>query len=228
MQSLLEKSTGLAAELVQIYFEDSQLKELYPFAVPYKNTLTIFFENEVIRKLVPETKADKMGVCSWRLREKQRYYIGRPRPITEEVINSDYEVLSFTKNTKYHRMLAAAKQSHEHFQPCFDILLKAIGKYRPFEIKNPIYQNHFMARRDIYQHYVKTYLSPIMDLIENDKEINEMAMRDAKYEKLIRSSADFLEPLIGINYYPMVPFLLERLFSVFCQNEGIKVTYNDL
>jgi len=33
-------------EFYQIYFEDGQLKHLYPFAIPYKNTdLTLYFEN---------------------------------------------------------------------------------------------------------------------------------------------------------------------------------------
>lgn len=217
----------MAAVLVQIYYDDSQLKELYPFAIPYKNTLDVFFENTPIKKLVSETTADKIGICSWRLREKQRYYIGRPKPITEEVINGDYEVLSFTKNTKYHKMLANAAQNHTHFQPCFTKLLSAIGVNCPGEIKNPIYQNHFCASSDIYKTYVERYLSPAMDIITNDPIINEMAMRDSNYSKLNNVSGEFLKEKIGINYFPMVPFLLERLFSVFCQNEKIKVTYND-
>jgi len=216
----------MAAQLVQIYYEDDQLKQLYGFAVPYKNELTVFFENEVIKKLVPETKTDKIGVCSWRLREKQRYYIGRPRPITEEVINGSYEVLSFTRNTKYHKMLAFAAQSHAHFQPCFNKLLSAIGVNCPGEIKNPIYQNHFCARSDIYKFYVERYLSRCMDTIINDPIINVMAMKDANYGKLKGDKHDLTDK-IGIKHYPMVPFLLERLFSVFCQNERINVTYND-
>jgi hypothetical protein len=215
------------SELYQIYFEDVQLKELYPFSIPYKNTLDIFFENSVIARLVPETKADKIGVCSWRLREKQRYYIGRPRPITEEVINGDYEVLSFTKNTKYHKMLANAAQNHAHFQPCFNKILSALGVNCPGEIKNPIYQNHFCARSEIYRYYVGRYLSNAMELITNDPVINEMAMRDSNYTHLNKCSAEHLKDKIGVSYYPMVPFLLERLFSVFVQNEKIKVTYND-
>lgn len=216
------------SELYQIYYEPNQLQYLYPFAKPYFNDrLTVFFESSVIRELVPKSIAKSIGVCSWRLREKQRYYIGRPRPITEEVINSDYEVLSFTKNTKYHKMLANAAQSHAHFQPCFTKLLSAIGVNCPGEIKNPIYQNHFCARSDIYRHYVERYLSRVMDTITNDPVINEMAMRDSNYSKLSQQNPEHLRDKIGLTYYPMVPFLLERLFSVFCQNEKIKVTYND-
>ena len=216
------------SELYQIYYDIDQLQHLYPFAKPYFNEqLTVFFESSVIRELVPRSTAKSIGVCSWRLKEKQRYYIGRPRPITEEVINGDYEVLSFTKNTKYHKMLANASLNHKHFQPTFDNIIRSIGVNCPGEIKNPIYQNHFCARSDIYKRYVQRYLAPAMDLIINDKEINAMAMQDSNYSKLTNQSSEHLKEKIGINYYPMVPFLLERLFSVFCQNEKIKVTYND-
>jgi hypothetical protein len=217
----------MAAQLVQIYYDDAQLAQLYGFAVPYKNELDLFFENSVIAKVVPATKADKIGVCSWKLREKQRYYIGRPRPITEEVINGDYDVLSFTKNTKYHKMIANAEMNHVHFNPCFDKILLQIGKTRSLEVKDAIYQNHFMARKEIYQAYVDRWLIPAMEQIENDPVIHEMAMRDSNYSQLSQQSAQHLKDKIGIGYYPMIPFLLERLFSVFCQHERIKVTYND-
>ena len=57
----------------QIYYNDSQLTELYDFAIPYKNlTLTPYFENSVIAELVPKCQSKKIAVCSWRLREKRK------------------------------------------------------------------------------------------------------------------------------------------------------------
>jgi hypothetical protein len=64
-----------------------------------------------------------------------------------------------------------------------------------------------------------------MDCIQNDAEINEMAMRDSKYSDLTNQSAAHLLLKIGICYYPMIPFLLERLFSVYVSNKRIAVTY---
>lgn len=229
MRELLQDGFQVAAQLIQIYYDESQLKELYPFAVPYFNEkLTVFFENSVIADLVMKTNASKIGVCSWKLRQKQRgYYIGRPKPITQEVINGDYEILSFTKNTKYHQMIAAATQSHKYFQPTFDKILKAIGKTRPHEVKNPIYQNHFIAKREIYQDYVKNWLIPAMEVMENDPEIKELCYKDSNYSNLSGGSAMNLEKQIGLSYFPMHPFLLERLFSVYHNVMGHKVTYND-
>lgn len=219
----------MAAELIQIYYREEQLKELYPFATPYFNEkLTVFFENSVIVEQVMKTKATKIGVTSWKLRQKQRgFYIGRARPITQEVIDGDYDILSFTKNTKYHVMLAAAAQSHAYFQPTFDKILSAIGKTRPHEVKDPIYQNAFVATKEIYQDYVKNWLSPAMEVMENDKEIRELCFKDSNYDKLSGESAANLEKQIGLRYFPMHPFLLERLFSVYHNVQGLKVTYND-
>jgi hypothetical protein len=52
-----------------------------------------------------------------------------------------------------------------------------------------------------------------------------MAMRDSKYSDLTNQSAAHLLLKIGICYYPMIPFLLERLFSVYVSNKRIAITY---
>lgn len=216
----------MAAELIQIYYKDEHLKNIYPFAKACKNEgLTVFFENDVIARLVTETKADKIAVCSWKLKDKMRYYIGKPRQITQELLNSEYEVMSFTRNTENHKMLAAAAMWHPGFLTTFDKILDSIGVRRPGEVKIPIYQNHFSARRDIYQDYVKTYLIPAMEVITNDKEINALAMQDSKYSDLTHQSAEHLKEKLGISYYPLIPFLLERLFSIYVSNKRIRVTH---
>lgn len=215
----------MAAELIQIYYTNEQKEKLFDFAKPYFNSgLTIFFENDPIKKLVLATEADKIAVCSWKLRDKLRWYIGRPRALTPELLDSDYDVLSFTRNTKYHKMLAAAEVWHPGFLKIFDKMLGAIGVSRPGEIKTPIYQNHFSARTQIYKDYIQSYLSPVMDAMVSDKELNEMVMRDSHYSDLTHQTAEHLQEKIGINYYPLVPFLLERLFSVYVHNKKLNVT----
>lgn len=214
------------ARLVQIIYHESQRKECYPFADIYFNSgLTVYFENEIIRDVVSTCHDQRIAVVSWKLKEKLRWYIGRPRPLTQELLESDYEVMSFTKNTDYHKMFAAANAWHPGFLDIFDKILAKIGVTRPWEVKIPIYQNHFAAKTDIYQDYVKNYLSPAMDCIENDKEINALAMGDSKYSDLTHQSAEHLKSKLGISYYPLAPFLLERLFSVYCHNKRISVTH---
>lgn len=219
----------MAAKLIQIYYKDEQKAACYPFSELYFNdSLTIFFENTPISKLVMETKAEKVGVCSWKLREKMRTNVCRPRELTEDVINTDYEVLSFTCNTKYHKMLAAAEIWHKGFRPALEKVCESIGQKCPGEVRSPIYQNAFMARTEIYQDYVKNWLNPAMEAMTNDPELNAMVKTDSNYSNLNKrdaASPERLQELIGMPFYPLAPFILERLFSIYVHNKRINVTW---
>ena len=215
-------------ELYQIYYKDEQLKEIYPFAIPYKNEgLTIFFENEIISRLAMASEAEKIAVCSWKLRMKQRYNMPCG-PITKEIIESEYDVLSFTKNSKHHTMLAAASTWHPGFREALTQIVEGIGKKMPFEVKKPIYQNAFSAKREIYWDYLTDYLNPAMELIKNDPKVYALSTADSNYTQLVKkdaASAEYLQEQIGMPFYPLVPFLLERLFSIYVHNKNINVTW---
>lgn len=219
----------MALDFYQIIYDDSQREKCYPFAKIYFNsTLTIFFENSIIADLVMASNDEKISVCSWKLKEKMRWYIGVPREITQELLESDYDVLSFTKNTRHHFMLAAAEQWHKGFKDILRKVCNAIGVYCPEEVKIPIYQNHFSAKREIYQDYCENYLIPAMNVMILNEEINELVMLDSNYSELDKSKPeklDLIEKQIGVRYYPMAPFILERLFSVFVHNKNINVSW---
>lgn len=225
----------MAARLIQIYYDKSvdqdgltQRDYIYPFAYPYYNeSLTLFFENDLIRKLVPLAEKEKLAICSWKLREKMRWYIGKPRELTQNVLDSDYEVLSFTKNSQRHQMLASAYQHHKGFKEAIAKLCDHLGLSIKYEIKNPIYQNHFSAKIEIYRDYVLNFLSPAMDYIMSDPEMYKMATIDSNYSALSKNGIkpEYLQDKIGFPYYPLSTFLLERLFSIYCQNKKINVTW---
>lgn len=212
-------------DFIQIVYHQEQQKECYPFArVHFNNKLTHFFENSMIKDLVLASTADKISVCSWKLKQKMRWNVCRPRELTEEVLKTDYEVLSFTCNTKYHQMMAAADKWHPGFTGIMKRLLQSIGEIMPSEISRPIYQNHFAASAQVYKSYVNEWLAPIMEVMNEDKE----CWADSGYSQLAKQDSlrpDRLQELIGVPYYPMHPFLLERLFSIFCHNKKIRVTY---
>ena len=220
----------------QIYYKDEQKETFYPFATPYFNDgLTIFFENEILSRLVSENRADRIAVCSWKISHPQyskvKWNLGWPRrieDITQEILESDYDVLPFTRNSKMHQMLGAASTWHPGFRETLTRIVTGIGKNMPGEVKIPIYQNAFSAKRDIYQDYVNDYLNPAMELIKNDANVYKMATVDSHYTQLMRkdcATAEYLQEKIGFPYYPLVPFLLERLFSIYVHNKNIKVTW---
>jgi hypothetical protein len=213
--------------LYQIYYKEFQKEKLYPFATPYFNDkLTPFFENSVISKLVKETTAEKIGVCSWRLREKQRNNIPPARVLSEEVLNTDYDILSLTKNSSKHMMLEAAEVWHPGFIEILHRIGHAIGQVIPKKISFPIYQNHFVAKTSIYRQYVEEFLDPAMQAMTEDVELMGLCWQDSRYSKLKDEPlSDHAKKLLGVNYYPMHPFLCERFFSCWIENKGFNVVY---
>jgi len=217
----------MAAQLIQIYYKEEHLPSLYSFAKPHFNEgLTIFFENSVIMDYVLGTEHDKIAVCSHALRSKMKYNIRRPRELTQEVLDSDYEVLCFTGNTPRHVMLQSAERWHPGFKATMQKLLGSLGYQMPNEVKIPIYQNAFSAKGEIYKDYCKNWLKPAIYLMTNDPEMNQLIMEDSKYTQLSgNKNADDLLAKIGVPYYPMAPFILERLFSIYVHNNKIPVTW---
>lgn len=225
-------STPMAAvitdtiDFYQIYYSMGHKDLLFPFSKPYFNEgLTIFFENEVIKRLVMVSHAEKIAVCSWKLREKMRMNIPPRVELTYEHLQRDFQVLSFTKNTKHHKVLARADVWHPGFTPAIKLIWEKLGYRLPIEAQYPIYQNHFCARADIYKDYVINFLSPAMELIESDGEVRALCTADSHYDKLTGVDLKSVKEKLGIAYYPMAPFILERCPSLWFTMKKIKVDY---
>jgi hypothetical protein len=213
----------MMTDLYQIYYKPDQLTKLYSFAKPYFNDkLTIFFENEPIRDIVTHTRSEKVAVCSWKLSQKIRAI----HPVTEKALQSDFDVLCFTRNSRRHQMIGMAAAWHKGFIPAIDLLWGKLGYKRPGEARNPIYQNHFAAKSVIYKEYVDSFLSPAMELIENDEELHEMMVEPSGYGKLSRTSdMKSVKSKLGMDDYPLCPFVLERCPALWFQMKGIKISY---
>lgn len=214
-------------EFYQIYYDEKQKEKIYPFATPhYNGGLTIFFENAVIAELVLASTADKIGVASWKLKDKMRIRVGGHVALTPEVLNSDYEVLSLTKNSKKHTMLAHLYHWHPKSKEALALLWEKLGYKLCGEVKNPIYQNHYVATRTIYRDYVENFLNPAMELIKTDEQLNTLMMNESNYGNLNRE-ADIksVKAKLGIGFYPLAPFILERCPSCYFDMKGVKISY---
>jgi len=217
----------------QVFFKPEQLDELYPFATPYYNeTLTPYFENSVIAELVPKSEADYLAVCSWALRRKrhggaaevvlnQRYGTA---DLTEEMITeSDADVLVLTP-VKHRDILAKLYQWHG--QSAIEAV-KEFNKFIKFpeEVKTAIYENHFVARQEIYTEYVETCLRPCLEFMSGKEVFNLPSGYRQKKERLTRGTAEVSETLskLGMSDWPIGVFLLERLFSIWIDQRNYKV-----
>lgn len=214
-------------EFYQILYDEKQRSKLYPFAKPYFNEgLTIYFENSVIAKLVTESKADKIGVFSWKLSQKIRMMESLRGPFTLESLNFDYDVLSLTRNSSRHTMLANSEAWHPGFIKVITLLWEKLGYKIPNEGKSPIYQNAYAARREVYLDYVNNFLIPAMELTDRDEEMKNLMTQPSGYGRL-NKHADLkrVKLLLDMEDFPLAPFILERCPSLFYQMKGYKINY---
>lgn len=221
---------GLAKslEFFQIFYHESQLPELYDFAIPYKNIkLTNYFENSVIAHLVPSATADYVCVASWRLRQKRELgftpYIVKDTSLSEEkILSIDADVMNLRPFRQGHQALTLASNWHG---PAWDEGLKDLKKMIkvPKEIKTPIYENHFIARREIYQDYVKNQLIPTIAYMEERPEIYS---KDSGYLSKLKREPERIrdyQQKTGRKDWPIGVFLLERLFSMWIDDKDLKI-----
>lgn len=217
----------MSAVLYQIYYAEEQKTKCFPFATLHFNpSLTIFFENAVIADLVMASEADKIGVVSWKLQDKLKMRVGMRKPLTLEALNSDYDVLAFTRNSQRHQMLGMANVWHKEFIPTIKLLWEKLGYKMPGEAKQPIYQNHFSCRATIYKRYVEEFLKPAMEITLKDEQLYFKMIQASGYGKLQRG-ADIksVKDKLGMLDYPLAPFILERCPSLWMDLHRIKVSY---
>lgn len=211
----------------QIIYDESQREHCYPFAKVYFNgDLTLFFENSVIAHLVPQSTADYVSVCSWRLKEKREQgwtpIINNNQELTlERIFSQDFDIAvlcpvdpqHLTMENSYHWHGAAWSDALEVFKKFMTIPTELYG--------HAIYQNHFIARREIYQSYVSECLAPALSFMA-DKEV---FTRPSGYRNKKRDQKEIHETLARLNLidWPIAPFLLERLFRIWIDGRNYKI-----
>jgi hypothetical protein len=220
----------MTLDFIQIYYDDIQQEEIYPFSQPYKNYgLTPFFENSIISELVPASNADLISVCSWALKRKRQ---NGPTPIVlkgdtslteEKILCNDFDVAVLTPRSASHKMLHMASQWHgKVWDNAFYELQKFLGRTLKNELRHPIYENHFIAKREIYQAYVKDLLNPCIEYMKT----NEIFMLPSGYSRRKRANPEEVgrvRAMLGFEDWPIAPFVLERLFSIYINDKGLNV-----
>lgn len=214
----MEKSV----KIYQIYFDESSYKNcLEGFTPWYNDRCSPFFENDVIELLIEYRKhkeADYFGVFSHNFQHKIHIW---PKDIFKAINENDYDVYSFFAGMKTNNIFLKGDAWHENFSTVCKTILRKLGYNQDvadpgYKTRCIVYQNHFIARSDVYEGYVNTLLRPAMELMEYDNEIRDIIWKDAKYTKGNKPEVKArLKEQIGVDYYPYHPFVCERLFSFY-------------
>lgn len=218
-------------DFIQIYYSDWQLPYLYGFSKPYKNTeLSPYFENKVICDIVPLLENDYISVCSWRLQKKRGdgptpiILKGKTELTKEKITSTDFDIAVLTPRSAGHQVLYLASKWHGE---SWDRAIKLLGKEFIKVPENPraIYENHFIATRDIYHEYVSECLKPCIDYMDMNKDVffasADYLKRKRDEEERENARRNLLK--IGLDDYPIAPFVLERLFSFWIEGKGFKI-----
>lgn len=225
-------------DFFQVIYKEEQRGHCYPFAKVYFNeTLTDSFENQIISELVPNSNADYVGVASWRLRQKRNdggtpAVLGHKLELTEEkILSSDFDVAILTPRRPSFRPLEMAANWHgkawaDAFPVFRDGFLLPMGITVPDvekgeDLKHTIHENHFIADSEIYQTYVLTVLKPAIEFCES----NDIFKIDSGYVFKKRDLDEVREyqRKSGRQDWPMQPFILERLFSIWINDKPFKI-----
>lgn len=222
----------MSLDFIQIIYAEEQKAQLYPFAKAYYSIgLTPFFENSLIAGIVPTLQADFIGVASWRLRFKrtQSYVpiiLQNNLDLTEEkILSQDADVLILTPHRQNHQPLLMAANWHgQAWVDAFHVFkrfLLGIGITVPNELTHTIYENHFIARREIYHSYVNDCLIPACHFVLSDPVF--MVPSGYTFKKRDPVEIERVKKLLGMDDWPILPFILERLFSIYIEGKGLKV-----
>lgn len=187
-----------------------------------------YLENEVISKINYKMAmhAKYIGVLSARFEEKRRWRQTPLKSIPQilDFIENDPEDIDvysfFGSNTARNIWIKAeqwqpgilkiAQLLFEEFEQVFNYKVGDITK-----LDTPIiYQNAFIAKSSVYLDYVQNFLNPLIVIMERNKQIKDLLMKDARYTEPKLSREKMIETF-GVPYYTFHAFVCERFFSTY-------------
>ena len=156
-------------------------------------------------------KDDLIGIFSWKFPYKTLIFKKKLEWLIEN--NKDFDVYGLCKPIEKGRFLQWTEKQHKGFLPLFQNICKDLK----LECKEPskiIYSNFFVAKYEIYRDFVNNIICPAIILLET--KYKEEAWKDSNYKSGVESIK--LKEISGLSYYPMHVFILERLISLFLEN----------
>lgn len=209
--------------IYQIYYNESQINRLDSgFKALYNPNANEYLENQVIIDNINNSNGEYTGFVSHKFKEKTGF--------TSQMIDKmeeGYDVYTFfgsLKNKEY--FLFNMNRWHDGALEAIQEIFRLAGIDKDYctvnynnKQKKPtreiIYQNHFIARTEIYKRYVTEMLMPCVNVMKNaDEYLYKLLWKDSKYSYAKKVPVETRIKVFGVPYYPLHPFLCERLFSI--------------
>lgn len=148
----------------------------------------------------------------------------------ERILSKEFDVAILTPRLPEHKMLFMARQWHgqawiNSFSLLSFFLNQNLGINVPSELNYSIYENHFIARGEIYRDYVYSCLIPVIRFMESHGNVFNQASGYRTRKEMtgdIEAIIDY-EKASGHKDWMISVFLLERLFSIWINEKHLQV-----
>lgn len=130
--------------------------------------------------------------------------------------NPDFDVYGLCDQRLKGKYLQFSDKVHPNFLKLFIPLCKDLG-LNPVEPNFVIYSNYFICKTEIYRQFVEEIIKPAVYLLET--KYREEAFKDSNYKGL---DSKILKEQTGLDFYPMIIFILERLACLYFSQNNFK------
>lgn len=219
--------------ILQIYHQPDQKNGLIYepfFNPPVPDHRYLFMESWAILKALNEglhKNARYFGMLSPRFQEKyqgtagdiKKFFLHEPKPFTkaglQAKLNTSKSDIVALIRPPAHDFMAMAEYFHPGFERAMQTVLRAMGAQIVSGVcHQPIYFNYFLAREAVWNAF-HVWLEEFINLFSTVPSLKALGMADSGYQ---RPWPEHFKSLFGIDYWPMFPFLAERLIMAFINN----------
>ena len=225
-------------KLYQIYYDQKHTDRILNHAIPYlNNNPTIYFESGVMCDIFNKkdyVDSDYIGVLSWKASLK----ISNMKTLSEidsAISTQKYDIYTFN-NKSFLGFTRPHSGSHKNYDlQAWRALMKLTRHMQSKKIWPQasekeldkkmlrIYCNYFIAKKEIWEDFVGNFMIPAIQEIKNDEQMKNIATTaHSGYKNILPQS--FIDAT-GYDYYPMAPFMLERLINVYIVMRNLKVGF---
>ena len=174
------------------------------------NAMLDIFDNKI-----EEVKDDEyVGVLSWKFPMKTRMFDKK----LERLIK-DRDVYTFCRPLPNPSYMNFSEAHHPGLRYLVKTLCDRLGLMYKDSPKHIIYSNFVVAKKHIYKDYVEKVVKPSLELLEG--ELWDLSNKDSGYKAGLPK--DQLKMYTGLDYYPLLVFVIERMWSQYLNNKSYTV-----
>ena len=220
--------------IYQIHFDENSKKYINENCIGYDNSWyngkekQPFFENHIISNLIQEEKhkeSEYFGVLSWQFETKNSYFLKNINNDIEKYPN--YDIYSFYKAHTQPNVWRVAEGWHKGIIETSQHIFNRFNGLKISQLNTPtIYQNAHLSKSDIYEDYVKNWLIPLMNIMNDTEDVwlQKQLWTDTKYKSFTLKKTK-IENITGVPFYPMHTFICERFFSTYLTTKNFKIKH---